>query len=300
MSDKTEGTIVLDGLIEGRLPDDPSIEDKLEQWLDFVGQLGLRFNLEVTGSSFSLLPDSTPVPVSRVGDAPQRSIQEALEQLFQAFSTEARSQVFSTLRSVEYRPGEEVQSLYAALPDGSVKVETRHVDAQTTAPPRPMTTGERVRAAVFVALVLLAVFGVSSLFVDWGGIVGQFANTVRPINAEQLDIQASAFEGMMTVEGIESHGSPKGIKVTLKRGEAFPLDERAAAEAIAAAPESIERRLAVEALVRGYIVVELFDDQGAFLGAERLRIARLHDQEQIELLIEFPQRRRVSRVTMQY
>jgi len=61
MSDKTEGTIVLDGLIEGRLPDDPSIEDKLEQWLEFVGQLGLRFNLEVTGSSFSLLPDSTPV-----------------------------------------------------------------------------------------------------------------------------------------------------------------------------------------------------------------------------------------------
>lgn len=300
MSERTEGTIVLDGLIEGRLPDDPSIEQKLEQWLQFVGELGLRFNLEVSGSSFSLLPESTATPVSKIGEPPDRALKEAMEQLFQAFPAAARQQVFSTLRSVEYRPGEEVQTLYAALPDGTVRTEQRRVEAQTAAAPKPMTTGERLRMAAFVGAVVLAVFGVSTFFVDWGGIFGQFVATVTPVSPDELQVQAEGFEDMLVIAGKAASGNPKGVTLTLKRGALFPIDEATAAKAMAGRGGSIERKLAVESVIRGYLLVELFDTEGKFIRTGRIRIIPLFEREQLDVVIPFPERTKVSRIAIRY
>ena len=146
MADNVEGTIVLDGLIEGRFNDGDQTVEKLDGWVKFVQDtLGLSFTADASGDSFSMLPDNKPASAAKLAPDPQDAIRQALEQLIGALPEKDRATVFSTLRSSEYRKGEEVQSLYAVQADGTVVFESRTVDAKTVAPVEPLTTKEKVK-----------------------------------------------------------------------------------------------------------------------------------------------------------
>ena len=103
MSDKVEGTVVLDGLLEGKLPPTPDAADRLREWIRDVRSLGVRFSLDIEGGAFSILPENRPISVSAFGEAPADAIVNALNQLLKVFPVGQRGQLFSTLRSVEYR-----------------------------------------------------------------------------------------------------------------------------------------------------------------------------------------------------
>src|SRR5262245_11694000 len=114
--EKIEGTIVLDGLVQGRLPlGDDQIPQQLKQWVQFISGMGVRFNLEVRDAAFNLLPDNRATSAKPLGDPPEHALEQGLTQLADLFSGPERSQLFSTLRSSEFRPGEEVQTVYTIV-----------------------------------------------------------------------------------------------------------------------------------------------------------------------------------------
>ncbi|MFV1959794.1 MAG: hypothetical protein ACC662_10325, partial [Planctomycetota bacterium] len=81
MTNRTEGTFVLDGLIEGHLPASADAVDRLRRWVDLMRKLGLEVELEVDGGSFSLLANESKTQVSRLGPDPAFPVRDAIEQL---------------------------------------------------------------------------------------------------------------------------------------------------------------------------------------------------------------------------
>src|SRR5262249_57303221 len=84
--EKIEGTIVLDGLVQGRLPlTDDQVQERLKQWVQFVGRMAVRFNLEIPGAAFNLLPDNRATGAKPLGDPPEQALEQALGQLADLF-----------------------------------------------------------------------------------------------------------------------------------------------------------------------------------------------------------------------
>ena len=297
MTQKTEGTIVLDGLIEGRLPREGDVRPQIEQWRQFTQKMGLRLHVDASGASLSVLPDREATPVEPLGGKPEQSIRQAIQQLVDLFPAEARGQLFSTLRSSEYRPQQEVQSIYTIGPDGTVDVQQRTVDAQTVAPPRPISTREKVKMAGIGLLAALAVLGITSLFVDLRSLAGEVVDTVRPIDAAAIDIETGPFEPYIEVAKVEKTAS-RQLTLTLRRTDAYPLDDAALQQAFAAAGESPRQRLALERLAEGYIRVEMFDEEGAYLTSAPLRIRSLEKEAALDVKIALPQRTRIGRIAL--
>ncbi|KKL19207.1 hypothetical protein LCGC14_2467780, partial [marine sediment metagenome] len=117
----TEGTLILDGLIEGRLPERAEPERLLREWVRSAGSAGLHFSLTFDGPNFSLLAEKTPIPVEDLAPNPPDRISAALEELLKAFDPKQRTGLFSTLRSTEYRKGEAVQVVYGIGAGGTVE-----------------------------------------------------------------------------------------------------------------------------------------------------------------------------------
>src|SRR5215207_4149771 len=116
------GTFMLDGLVQGPVP--PGA-DALERWVAQAAQASLRLSLEIDGSRFSLLADNTAMPTARTGkDGLAAAMTHALEALL-ALYPGGRATLYSTLRSREFRPGAEVQTLYAINGDGTVTAQSR-------------------------------------------------------------------------------------------------------------------------------------------------------------------------------
>jgi len=78
---KTEGTLIIDGLIEGRIPALPAAEDKLRAWVNFARSAGLEFTLNLDGGNFSLLADNSPLPAKQFAPEPSEIISRALSEM---------------------------------------------------------------------------------------------------------------------------------------------------------------------------------------------------------------------------
>ncbi len=299
MSEKTEGTIGLDGLIEGQLPTEvPDFEAHLKDWVRLLARMGLQVELEVDGSSFNLLASPRRVAVSRLGGPPAHQIGQAVEQLVQAFPDVAQSQVFSTLRSVEYRTNEEIQTVYVIRPDGTVETPQRSVEAATTPPPKPPTKGEWLRVFLGGLALIAVVFGLSSIFVDYGSLFRSLWHRVVPIDAEALDVDASRFSAYFEVTKRERGPQSKFVRLTLAATSAYPKSPEAFEAAYAAPDLSFERRLTLDALARGYVTFEVFDEDGKHLASRRLRIRALGDEETLVVDVYVPRDPRPERLVL--
>ncbi|MBI1375556.1 MAG: hypothetical protein GC159_22820 [Phycisphaera sp.] len=304
MSEHLEGTIVLDGMLEGRLPDDPDVESKLRQWVDFARSHGLPFTLDISGNAFSLLPDNKPVDVGPIGDPPDQTIRQALDQLLEAFPPEARQNVFSTLRTSEYRPNEEVQSVYLVNPLGQVDVQSRAVDAKTVAPLPPLTTREKVKTAIVGLLIAAAILGVSSFFIDYRNLAGEVAETIRPIDPNEVLIDAQAYQPYLGLRPeVQKKNTRSGTELLIKvvATDAYPDGDAAMQTAYDAAP--LSKRLALEALARGYVRAEVFsseDNQLKFLYHVDVRIGDLSPGQEAEVAVPMPGKVRVGKIRITY
>lgn len=271
MSEKIEGTIVLDGLIEGRFSDGEETVENLNGWVKFVrSTLGLRFSLEASGDAFSMLPDNEAAAVDKLGADPQDAIRQALEQLVAALPQQDRRGVFSTLRSAEVRKGEEVQTLYAVQGDGSATMESRTVEAKTVAPVEPLTTKQKVKLGVIgvaIAAVVLVL-----IFVLFPGLREKLGQKIKPVNAQDIALDAAAYREYFTVEIKEASRTRAVLVVTPT--DNYPKDD-AAAEAAYKNADTLARRLAIEAIVRGYVRVECYNDEGVLYSWEPSPMARV-------------------------
>lgn len=292
------GTMVLDGLVEGPLPDRDDAVDTLNDWVRFTGQLGLNFRLDVDGNMFSLLADDTAFQTGRLGIDPEAKVAEALRQLAEAVGDETGNRTFSTLRSVRYEPGEEIQAVYALRADGKVDLEKHAVDAQTTAPAPPVPLKERVQAVLIVVGVIALVLAVTSLFVPYGTLWQRLMRTVTPTRVADIKIDTARFDGLLVFQPREIRGEVLWVDVS--PGDSWPAQEGELEVAWREAQSDPQAHLALEALLSGYIRCEMFDADGKWVATQSVRIDLQDSGEAQSVGLALPRRTRVESMVLTY
>lgn len=302
MNKKVEGTIQLDGLIEGKLGDIEDAEERLRDWIASAGAERLSFSLEIQGNSFSILASGDPIAAAALGPDPAGRISGLLRELMNVFPPTGRAGLFSTLRSVEYRPGQEVQTIYLIGP-GDVNVQERIIDAETVAAPQAASPREKLRLVLMGLLAAVAVFGISTLFIDYRGTLSRLRDSLRPMSAEMIAVEAGDFAEYFTIEGKEIDRRHEALVLKIKRLDAFPLTDEDVDAAITAAGGSTTKRLALEALLKGYVRCEYYDAKGAYLGHEPLRIkaiAQAGEGEPARVPVGIPSKQPVRKIVLTY
>ncbi len=272
-----EGTVRLEGLLEAGLPDARDLEPALRRWLKQCAALGVDFSLELEADGFSLLPEDRPFPAAPLGSCPEAALRQMVQKVVELVPEGDRGSLLSTLRSRELRPGEEVQSLYPIGGDGEVRVESRIVEAETTPPPAAAPTQRLKHVGLALAAVLVLVIGLS-LVVDLTGLLDMARAAALGPALEADDIDLRAYAGLLEVGALETDA--RALTLTLHRGPAFPADSAALQAAWEAEP-ALARRLALEALARGYGRCELFDADGRCLASPSVRLAGLRDADSL-------------------
>jgi hypothetical protein len=283
---KIEGTLIIDGLIEGRIPALPQAEEKLRAWVESARGVGLKFVIQVDGDRFTLLADNTPMQATKLAPQPSEVISSAVMEMLKTFPPGERGKVSSTLRSVEFRPRQEVQTLYPIAADGAVNVQARTVEAATLVPPPPMTLRERMKMGLFSLAAVIAVLALSAVFVDYRGLWREMKSEMKGPNAEEIEVEDSTFGEYFAVEKKEVTMGGKSLRLLLRRTAKFPQSSEDLAMA-STRPQTrpVEHRLVIDSLAKGYVRAEYFDENGRFASFTSARIAPLRQSETMELVL---------------
>jgi hypothetical protein len=288
LGEKIEGTMVLEGLIQGRIPPMGDLADKLREWVTFVGKLGPRFNLEIRANQFSLLPDDKPFSAAGLGAGAEHGLTQALEQLAGLYGPgPERAQLFSTLRSSEYRKGLEVQTIYE-IAAGKVRIQTRSVEAETTAPPEPISNRQKLKMGLVGFGMALALLGVAMLFPGVREMATQVFETAAPFNAQELQTPVGPYDRWLEVSIDEAKSNGRGVTLKLKRKPEFPLTEKAFDEAYLTVEKSVSKRLALENLARGKVRFVYIDADGKFVFDREHSIVDFGQKEEISIYLPLP------------
>jgi len=298
LGEKLEGTMVLDGLLQGRLPPMGDLADKLREWVTFVGKIGPRFNLEIRGQQFSLLPDDRPFEAAGLGAGAEHGMSQALEQLIGLYGPgPERSQFYSTLRSSEFRKGLEVQTVYT-IADGKVRLQTRSMEAATTARPDPISIRQKLKMALVGLGMAALLVGVAMLFPGVRAMVWQVFETARPFNATELTVDAGPYAPWLTVAIDAEKSHRKGVVLVFTRTKDFPMTDAALDAAAPSVEKSVKGRMALENLARGKIRIEYFDKDGKLVGEREARIADLSKTETLPGFFPLPDQIIVTRMVL--
>jgi hypothetical protein len=294
---KIEGTLIIDGLIEGKIPALPGAEDKLRGWVNFARGAGLDFDLQLDGGSFSLLADNSPRAAKKFAPEPSEIISSAVGEMLKTIPPADRGRFTSTLRSIEYRRGQEVQTLYPITPEGAVDSRQRIVDAQTQAPPPPLSSRERLRMGLFGLGAAVAVIMVSALFVDYRKLWREIREEVRIPSADQIQIDNATFADYFAVEKKQISSDGKSLRLLLRRTSRFPINETdLSAASTQPTTQPTLRRLTLDSLWRGYVRCEFFDGKDNFQSFHFERIEPLRRSDAMELSLPLSPESRPSRI----
>ncbi len=305
MNNHIEGTIVLDGMIEGRLPADAKAAESVRKWVDFAASANLRFSYDGDGGSFSILADNHPIVVNKLGPDRTEVVTSALKELLKAFSPPERARLFSTLRSAEYGKGREIQTVYVLTAAGDVEAKQRTVEAETVAPPVAMATKEKMRVGAKAGLAVLIAFGVSLFFVDYRSVFRNMRAQVAAIKPEDVTVEWPGFERYFTIDQKRVTANGDALILTLRRTGEFPktdLDVNTAAtrRATTEVAEPLTARMALEAVGGGYLHCESFEDHGAFIDTRQVRIRELRNRETVDVAVPLSRDPRTARVVITY
>jgi hypothetical protein len=232
------------------------------------------------------------VPVTAVGSV-DSVVSAQLDALLQAFPPVQRTAVLSTVRSIEYQPGEEIQTLYAVGPDGCIHSEQRTIDARTTKPPEPLTGKEKIRIGLTGLVILGVLFAMSAIFVDYRGMWQNMKDKTTSLDQQHIEWVNPAYGPYVVVEKAEF---PKRsiLRLTLRRTDAFPTPPEQF-EALAGGAKTLQKRLVIDSLARGYLRGEWTDAQGKVLGVTSLRIRGLLSGPTITMDVPVPVQARPTR-----
>jgi hypothetical protein len=293
---KVEGTFHLDGLIEGPVFSDDD-EQIIRQFLNDARKNGIVFHLSIDGGRFSILPDTEPVKLPATGISADSIISDCVDNWLGNYSPGECNRLMSTLRSVEYLPNCEKQTLYGIGPAGKTTAEQRTVDANTVAP-APLPDRKAILKTTAMALFALCVIiAISAIFVPYRSIFARFWQSVRPYRAEELMFDAHAYAGFFNIDKAEFDKETQLIKITCTTLKDFPKTDEQLNKAWKNAEDSLPARLALESIARGYVLCEFFDSQNKFLTHRQCRIRRDPEQnDKFSILI--PYNRCINRVNI--
>ncbi len=292
MDERREGTFRLDGIIEGPVPGTTDGPADLRRWASSATQNRIAFSLEVDGGTFSALAIDTVSAVAAVGSV-EDAVSGQLDAMLQVFPPAQRTAVCSTVRSMEYQPGSEIQTLYAVGPDGQIQTEQRRIDAHTTRPPEPLTGKEKLRFGLTALMIFGVLFAVSTIFVDYRGMWENMKDKATSLNQEKIEWVNPAYAPYFVVTKAEF---PKRsvLRLTITRTEAFPTTPEKL-DALAATAKTVQEGLVVDAMGRGYLRGEWADKEGKILGVVPIRIRGLSTSPTIVVDLPVPIQARPTR-----
>ncbi len=272
------GSLKLDGLIEGPIPPFPDGGSALQDWVRGTREQGLTFHLSIDGPAFSLLPDSSPLRSTTDGEL-QEKIAASLRTLLAIYPGELHGRIFSTLRSSHLLSDTEVQSIYAISSRG-LDVQERRVPRTTSIDPTP--TGIDSRKLILFgggALVLLIGLVALAYWLGFGRLWSALRDQQLPVDAERIALDTSPVDKYLHVERKDRVST---LELTITRKKAFPVDLAAVDATEKAARDAGDLRglLALEKLVvDGSLRFEFLDADGNHLVSREIGIRELLDQE---------------------
>ncbi len=233
MTEKLEGTIILEGLIEGPMPPFPDARQKIESWARSVAGGSIPFSVQIDTGHFSVLPGNDPVAVQALfpGRTPGQPmpdpsvvVADALSDLLRFFPPLERGQIFSTLRSMEFRPNLEVQTLYAVGPDGRAATRQQSVPAITIAAEAPISREEILKRGGLGLGVALVILLASTLVVPYRDLWRKFTATTEPA---KISVDTGPFSPYFQAQITGIDRASGLLLITFTRTAAFPQNEAA-------------------------------------------------------------------------
>lgn len=211
------GTYVLSGLIQGKVVIEP---DMLDIWTKEAAKKGLHFSLRIDANDFSLLPSEEARPVSNLGDLfLEEVVCEHVTSLIGLFDSPQAGQIFSTLRSEEFKFGKSQQTIYKILPDGKVEPESRIVEVETEDPPAILTTAGKLKLALISLGILVLLFLASLPFIDYKAMFDEAKDKVTTLKADEITVDTDTLNKAVKVSVKEIITKEKSIVLLVERGE---------------------------------------------------------------------------------
>ncbi len=211
------GTYVLSGIIQGKVIIEP---DFLEIWTKEAEKKGLYFSLRIDANDFSLLPTETPKLVSKLGETVLEDVVcERVESLMSLFDAPREAQIFSTLRSEEFKFGKSQQTIYKISGNGHVEAESRVVEVKTEDPPPELTTKGKIKLGIITLGVLALAFFASIPFVDYKAMFENAKDKVTTLKADELDIDTEKLNKAVTISVKEVIPKDHLIVLIVKKGD---------------------------------------------------------------------------------
>jgi len=294
---KIEGIFHLAGLLEGPLfsADDEHI---INAFVKQARKAGLTFHAAIDAARFSLLPDTEPIQVRPGGQSPDVRVVKCLGELLKNYSPEECMRLMSTLRSVEYIAGHEIQTLYGVKPDGTVAVEQRTVKADTIGRAQPPDWRHKLRLAAILAVVLGAGIGVSAFFVPYREMARRLIEKAKPFQIQDLQIDTGPYQEFFEVDKVELDRDEDVIRITCRASQTYPATDDELNELWKSSAHSVARRLTVEALTRNCVRCEFFDRNGEFAGQQFCYMRWAGDKRELfSIVIPFERYLRRVRIT---
>ncbi|MBI9017022.1 MAG: hypothetical protein JEZ07_07170 [Phycisphaerae bacterium] len=281
---KMEGTFYIDGLIEGPIFDSAD-QQALDALVNQARGQGITLHLSTDGGRFSFLADRKPVKLQNQNIPAHSVISRLLDDWLVNYSPQQCDALMSTLRSAEYLPGKERQTIYGILPEGRISTQQRTVDADTVPQPIPMDRKSIIKASCFAFVIILAIIGISSFFVPYKQLAQQFISNIKPYDTEELSVDCSRYQSIFNVEKKELDKKNNVIKVSFKITKQYPFTKAQLENAWKAPDLSLDQKLALESLARKCLISEFYDKDGKYIGKNDSRIFAEPDQVDIVYIL---------------
>ncbi len=274
-----EDTYVLEGLVQGPLP----TRDGARQKLELLGRQSPHLSFEIDGGQFSLLADEKahdsrafqPRPLTAV-------ICDFLEQILQLLEPQDRVRVFSTLRSREYRPNTEQQTVYLVTPEGNISAQSRDTPAEVALRPLPATRKKKLLIAAASFGILALAVAVSTIFIDYKRLFGRAITNIRGTNLSDITVDASALDGYLIVTATGINSTRGALELSLERGPRWD-DGLKSQPSSGTWPEA----LAAAAIHRRYAIIIVRDIDGVVIRSTFMPLDDLHKESKTKFVLEF-------------
>ena len=219
-----ENTYRLEGLIQGPLPPGPDGLSVIKKLTADFNRNGLRLSACFDDSQFKLTAENVTRDTEEIHPLEvDLMVHHALEKLLAAYPADLRMQIFSTLRSREYRPDLEVQSVYLVIYPGQVKVERREVAAEVAPRPAPLSVKNQF-AYIAAAVGILAFLGwASTSLVEYRDLGEQKLSNLRGTRVEDLRVDDKSLVGFVRIVETDIAKQPESVIIlTLRKGSKWP------------------------------------------------------------------------------
>ena len=264
-----EGTFILEGLVQGPVPDVHDAAELLQRFAADLVRNHLPLTLEVSGGQFSLLADGQPHPCSDFHPRPiSGCMQQALEQLLALLPPQDRSQVISTLRSREFQPGTVRQTLFTIVANGQVQVQTRESPADVIL--QSSLRSQLMKRRLMIGGLAVLALGVVATVVDFKPWLRRVGTNLKLQPSTVIPVDTTAM-----AEGITATATVgETLEITLTRGSQW--------DALLQTPPTEPdwtKHLASTALHRGYALAILKDASGKTLRSQTLDLESLRSAQ---------------------